>query len=32
MDIIKECLTLVLYLCMGYTFLLLIFMLTMFME
>jgi hypothetical protein len=32
MDIIKECLTLVLYLCMGYTFLMLIFMITLFME
>ncbi len=32
MEILKEALTLVLYLCMGYTFLLLIFMLTLFLE
>ena len=32
MEIIKESLTLILYLCMGYTFLMLIFMITLFME
>ena len=32
MEILKESLTLIMYLCMGYAFLILIFMLTTFME
>ena len=32
MEILKDFLTLIMYLCMGYTFLMLIFMLTLFME
>lgn len=32
MEILKESLTLILYLCMGYTFLILIFMITLFFE
>ena len=32
MEILKESLTLIMYLCMGYTFLLLIYMITLFME